>query len=65
MKEDRIAEALEEWFAEPGNTQAKAAKEIGIEESVLHDRLRGRSLWKWGEARKVAHLTGKEVSDFE
>lgn len=65
LEEKQIVEALKEWLAEPGNTQVIAAQRIGIEESALRDRLHGRTRWKWGEARRVARLTGKELTDFE
>lgn len=64
-EEKQIVEALKEWLAEPGNTQVIAAQRIGIGETALRDRLHGRTRWKFGEARRVARLTGKELTDFE
>lgn len=65
MEENRIAEALNEWLTKPGNTQVIAAQRLGIGEGTLRNRMSGYTPWKWGEAVKVAHLTGKKVSDFE
>lgn len=65
LEEKQIVEALKEWLAEPGNTQVIAAQRIGIGESALRDRLHGRTRWKWGEVRRVARLTGKELTEFE
>lgn len=57
--QDRIGS----WLLEKGHTKRGLAKELGISESTLANRLNGTHGWKWREIAALSQLLGCSVAE--